>query len=407
MTIIYLILFTFIILILLFYIFIQNKEKDKLQESYNTLTLEKEKFYLLYKENEYKYEIQSKNNQEYKNLINHMENVLKDKFTSIANETLNNQSNNFLQKIDFFLQQINNQQKTNTSDFNKLLNPLIESIEKFQQENKKMEINHIASNETIKESLKTLTIAYVGLKEATTLLTSSHKTAGQWGELQLKRLLEYTGLLSYCEFKTQVYMETDDGILKPDVVINLPNDIYIIIDAKTSLVSYKKYVSSIGEEDKKKYQNEYYKSLKTHISNLGNKKYWQQFKNSPEMVIMFLPGENFWQVALEQNEEIIEYAYNLNIIIATPLTLIPLLRMIASLWSKFQISKEGEELKKMSASLYEIILKINDFIKNIGKSLDNSYKTYNKLNSFIMDNEYNLEKFQETYFPLLPSIKKK
>jgi DNA recombination protein RmuC len=395
-----------LIILLLIYILLQKQVKDTLQENYNNLFLEKEKFYLLYKENEYKYQIQTTQTLDMKNLINQMENVLKDKFNAISNETLNKQSNNFLQKIDFFIQQINNNQKNNTHDFNKLLNPLIESIEKFQQENKKMEINHVTSNETIKESLKTLTSAYLGLREATILLTSSHKTAGQWGEIQLTRLLEYTGLLAYCEFEKQVYMNTEEGILKPDVIINLPNNIHVIIDAKTSLVSYKKYASSIQEEEKKKYKKEYYKSVKTHITNLGSKKYWQQFDNSPEMVIMFLPGENFWQVALDENEEIIEYAYNLNVIIATPLTLIPLLRMISSLWSKFQISKEGEELKKMSASLYEIIIKINDFINNIGKSLDNSYKTYNKLHSFITDNKYNLEKFQETYFPNLPSIKK-
>jgi DNA recombination protein RmuC len=269
-----------------------------------------------------------------------------------------------------------------------------------------MEQNHMISNESIKESLKTLTSAYIGLKEATNLLTCSHKTAGQWGEVQLIRLLEYTGLLQYCEFEKQVYMESNEGaVLKPDVVVILPDNISIAIDAKTSFISYAKLQQSITNEDKKKYQKEYYKNIKAHITSLGSKKYWSQFKNSPEMVIMFLPGENFWQTALEEDGDIIEYAYNMNVVVATPLTLIPLLRIIASIWSKFQISQDSEDLRKRCIFLYETLVKLSNSIYDFGRNLDASQKTYNKILALERDVKQPLEKFRELYFPLLAPLK--
>ena len=379
---------------------LQNKYNNLLEER-NFLNNKYEQLRLENQEVHIKISLQEK-------ILNNYEGNLKEQkedFKNIANDTLNNQTDSFLKKMDFFLQHFQNKQEDSSKSFNNILNPLIDSIKNFQEETKKMELNHISSNETIKESLKNLTSAYMGLKEATSLLTSSHKTAGQWGELQLIRLLEYTGLLKYCEFKEQVYINTDEGILKPDVVVNLPGNIHIAIDAKTSLISYNKFITSEKSDEKKKYQKEYYKAIKTHITALGNKKYWGQFTTSPEMVIMFLPGENFWQVAFDEDEEIIEYAYNMNVIVATPLTLIPLLRMVASLWGKFQISTEAENLKKQSLFLYETIIKINELINHMGKNFQESYKTFNKLMAFENHTQVALEKFREDYFPLLPPPK--
>ena len=123
------------------------------------------------------------------------------------------------------------------------------------------------------------------------------------------------------------------------------------------------------------------------------------------MVIMFLPGENFWQLAFEEDEEILTYAYNMNVVVLTPLTLIPLLRMIGSLWGKFNISQEGENLKKQSLFLYETIIKINELINHMGKNFQESYKTFNKLIVFENHIKNSLEDFRENYFPLLPPVK--
>lgn len=385
-----------------------EKNLEILNEKYNNLLIERDllnnkcqEFQLKNQELNIKINLQDKLFSSYEEYIAQQ----KEHFKNISNDALNHQTDSFLKKMDFFLQNFQNKQEDSSKNFHNILNPLMGLIKDFQQETKKMEMNHISSNETIKESLKNLTSAYMGLKEATNLLTSSHKTAGQWGEIQLVRLLEYTGLLKYCEFEEQVYLNSEDGVLKPDVVVKLPGNINIAIDAKTSLISYNKFITSHREEDKKKYQKEYYKAIKTHISTLGNKKYWGQFPKSPEMVIMFLPGENFWQLAFDEDEEIIEYAYNMHVIVATPLTLIPLLRMIASLWGKFQISQEAENLKKQSLFLYETIIKINELINHMGKNFQESYKTFNKLIAFENHIQIPLEKFREDYFPLLPSNK--
>ena len=358
-----------------------------------------------YQQLKFHYQLQSTRLQDCEKLIENTNKVFTEQFTHIAHKTLNEQSDGFFKKIEFFFQQINHKQQDNTKDFNKLLEPLVQSLKEFQNRNLIVEKERIVSNESIKESLKSLTAAYMSLKETTALLTSSHKTAGQWGEIQLTRLLEYTGLLKYCEFKEQVHLETEEGILKPDVVVYLPDNITIAIDAKTSLISYSKVKNSQNNEDRKKYQKEYYKSIKTHISSLGSKKYWSQFKTSPEMVIMFLPGEGFWQLALEEDEEIMEYAYNMNVVVTTPLTLIPLLRIIASIWGKFQISQESEELRKKSIFLYDTLVKLTNLIYDLGKSLESQQKIYNKILSLERDTKQTLENFREVYFPLSNAIK--
>lgn len=387
-----------------------SKKISLLQEEHirEVQVLEKnlQQFQMEYNQLKFTYQMQTNRLQDCENLLENANKTFTEQFSNIANKTLNEQTDSFLKKIDFFFQQMNSKQQGHTQDFNKLLEPLVSSIQQFQNETRKMEQNHLVSNESIKDSLKTLTAAYLGLKEATHLLTSSHKTAGQWGEIQLIRLLEYTGLVQYCEFQKQVYMESEDGtILKPDVVVDLPGNISIAIDAKTSLISYSKFKNSSNEEERKKNQKEYYKSIKAHITSLGSKKYWSQFKTSPEMVIMFLPGENFWQVALEEDEEIMEYAYNMNVVVTTPLTLIPLLRMIASIWGKFQVSQESEDLRKKSIFLYETLVKLTNFIYDFGKNLDSSHKTYNKILALERDTKQSLELFREKYFPLLPAIK--
>lgn len=393
-------------------IFIKNNELTQLRydmqislsEEQRIGEVNRQKILADYQQLKFEYEVQASKLVEYEKLLNNTD-LFMEQFTHISHKTLNEQSEGFFKKIDFFLHQINNKQQDNTKDFNKLLEPLVNSIQEFHNRSLTMEKDRITSNESIRESLKSLTHAYMDLREATMLLTSSHRTAGQWGEIQLIRLLEYTGLLKYCEFREQVHMETEEGILRPDVVVTLPNNISIAIDAKSSVVSYAKYQNSSNEDNKRKYKKEFYRMIKTHITTLGSKKYWSQFKTSPEMVIMFLPGEGFWQTALEEDEHIMEYAYNLNVVVTTPLTLIPLLRIIASIWGKFQISQEAEELRKKSLFMYETLIKITNLVYDFGKTLENNSRTYNKILSLERDAKQTLEEFREIYFPLLPSMK--
>jgi DNA recombination protein RmuC len=377
---------------------LQEEEKRVLQEHIQILKQEIQQL-------QFNSQIKTIKIQEMENLNKNINQLFTEQFTNISNKALNDQTDSFFKKIDFFFQQSQTKQKDNASDFNKLLNPLVDSIREFQNRTLAVEKDRIISNESIKDSLKTLTSAYMGLKETTALLTSSHKSSGQWGEIQLKRLLEYTGLIKYCEFDTQVAIETSEGVFRPDVIVYLPDNISLAIDAKTPLISYAKIANSTNEEEKKKYRKEFSRSIKAHITALGTKQYWLQFPNAPEMVLMFLPCENYWQIALDEDESIIEYAYRSNVVVTTPLTLIPLLRIVASIWGKFQISREAEDLKNKSMFLYENMIKLTNLLYDFGKNLETNQKIYNKILTLERDIKPNIENFRETFFPLLPSLK--
>lgn len=326
-------------------------------------------------------------------------------FDNLSHKTLNEQTNSFLQRLDIIFDQMNQKYRIQTQEFSKVVEPVLKSIEHFKEQNINMEQERAKSHFLLHNSIGKMNDICLKLREQMNLLTSSGKMSGQWGELQLRRLLEMTGLIPYCDFLEQYHMVNEETLLRPDVLINLPNNIFITIDAKTSLSSYIKYQKSIIEEDQKKYKKEYYKSIKNHINSLGSKKYWSQFTSSPEMVIMFLPGEDFWRLAVNEDEEIIEYAYNMNVIVTTPLTLIPLLKIIAILWSKFKISMESELLRQDSLDLCEKFIKISDLLSNMTRPLEVINQNFKKLDILQNNMKNNLENFTSKYFPLL-TIKK-
>lgn len=326
-------------------------------------------------------------------------------FTDLSNNTLNKQTNMFLDRINNFFSQINERQQNDKSNLKNLLDPLLVSIKEFREKTEILEKDRLTSNERIKESLINLSQAQQELKDITFKMTSSSKMAGNWGEIQLKRLIEMAGLIPYCDFQEQVQFETPDGVLRPDMIISLPENAKIVIDSKTPLSSYIKMTSYSNEEERKKFQKEYYRGVKNHITGLGNKKYWGQFTQSPEMVIMFLPNEDFLFRIMEEDVEIIEYAYKMNVMICTPLTLIPLLKIVATTWSRFKLTEESEDIKKQTEFLYNSIFKIANILYDFGKDIEHFNKNYQKITNLEREISGGLEKIRSKYFPYLPILK--
>ncbi|OED45695.1 hypothetical protein AB836_00455 [Rickettsiales bacterium (ex Bugula neritina AB1)] len=378
--------------LLLTFFFLQNIWKYK-----NRIINLKEENNKLIKEN-----IQIKEKIKYQeNFINNMHNT----FMDLSNSTLNKQTDMFLGRINNFFSQINERHQQDKSNLKNILDPLLLSLKDFKEKTEVLEKDRITSNERIKESLMNLSQAQQELKNITFKMTSSSKMAGNWGEIQLKRLIEMAGLLPYCDFQEQVQFVTEDGILRPDMVISLPENTKIVIDAKTPLSSYIKMTNYANEEERKKFQREYYRGVKNHITNLGNKKYWEQFQNSPEMVIMFLPNEDFLFRVLEEDVNIIEHAYKLNVVICTPLTLIPLLKIIATTWSRFKFTEESEDIKNQTEFLYNSIFKILNILYDFGKDIEHFNKNFQKITNLEKEISGSLEEIRIKYFPSLPVLK--
>ena len=201
---------------------------------------------------------------------------------------------------------------------------------------------------------------------------------GKWGELQLRRVVEVAGMLEHCDFVAQPILDTEDGSLRPDVVIKLPGGRAVAIDAKVPLTSYLEAVDSTDDEDRKRKLKQHAIQIRTHADLLGRKGYWERLPDSPEFVVLFLPSEVFFSAALEHDPRLIEDTFTRSrVIIATPTTLIALLQAVAHGWRQDSIARNAEEIAALGKELYERLSKLDDHFGSLGVHLEKALKFYN------------------------------
>ena len=201
---------------------------------------------------------------------------------------------------------------------------------------------------------------------------------GRYGEIQLERVVELAGMRSYCDFGTQVVSKNDaGGVLRPDLVVRLPNERTIVIDAKTSLDAYLDAIESESPEKARVHRERFAKAIAEQLDRLSRKEYWAQFPGSPEFVVMFIPGDQFIDMALQERPELIETAAQKNIILASPSTLIGLLRAVHSGWREKQLGDSARELFTLGRELHERAANVMIHADSLGQSLKGSVDSYN------------------------------
>jgi len=220
---------------------------------------------------------------------------------------------------------------------------------------------------------------------------------GRYGEIQLERVVELAGMRSYCDFGTQVVSTNDAGAsLRPDLVVNLPNDRTIVVDAKTSLDAYLDAIESDSPDKAKAHRERFAASIVEQLDRLSRKEYWAQFAGSPEFVVMFIPGDQFIDMALQERPELIENAAHKNVILASPSTLIGLLRAVHSGWREKRLGDSARELFQLGRELHERAANVLIHADSLGNSLKGSVDSYN---SFVGSMEERLlptlRKFEE------------
>jgi len=267
-----------------------------------------------------------------------------------------------------------------------LVDPLDATLKSLDAQTRAMEVTRSGAYSEVKTLVEkmqsSIPASLDALKNETSQLISAlraPKTRGNWGELQLKRCVEYAGMVEYCSFAEQVSArDDDDNLLRPDLTIQLPNGREIVVDAKTPLDAFLDASGSADPAIQKVRFEAHAQRVRAHLKQLAGKAYWKQFEKAPDFVVCFLPSEALFSAALEVDPSLIEFGAQSHVVLATPTTLIALLRAVEFGWQQTEITKNAKAIHEMGRRIYEKLVVAQGHVVRLGNALTNSVDTYNK-----------------------------
>jgi DNA recombination protein RmuC len=219
------------------------------------------------------------------------------------------------------------------------------------------------------------------LSERAGSLTNALRTPhvrGRWGEAQLRNVVEYAGMIEHCDYVTQATTATDDGTLRPDLIVRIPGGKHVVVDAKAPLAAYLDAFETSDEDAREAHFANHARQVREHVTKLSAKAYWRQFEPSPDLVVMFLPDESYLRAAHEHDPALQEYAWSSNVVLASPSTLMILLRTVAMTWQQETIAESAREVSELGRELYKRLATMGAHVTRLGKSLDGAVKAYNE-----------------------------
>jgi DNA recombination protein RmuC len=261
-----------------------------------------------------------------------------------------------------------------------LVKPVEEKLEAVNKVLREMERERAQAYGGLNRQLVEVTATQQRLHAETANLVTALRAPhvrGRWGEVQLKRVCEMAGMLAYCDFYEQQTVSSDDGVLRPDVVVKLPGGKDVVVDAKAPLAAYLDANEAKDEATREAHLETYARHIRDHIKKLSAKAYEKQFESTPEFVVMFLPGEVFYSAALERMPNLIEESVENSVLIATPTTLIALLKAVAYGWRQERMAESAREVSALGRELYQRLSLLSDRFVTLGRRLDSSVKAYN------------------------------
>ena len=335
---------------------------------------------------EAKYEAEIKAADDKLKLLEEARDSLKDSFKALSADALSKNNESFIKLAEENLKKHQQSAKDDLEKrqqaITKTVEPVSQTLKTFSERVNKIEERRIESEGSIKKELQKLSEMHLRLDQSTSSLVQALRAPqvrGQWGEMHLRRTVEMAGMINYCDFEEQSSVETDEGQRqRPDMLIRLPNERRVVVDSKVPIAAYLDALETDSSEVQSERRKAHARHLRTHIKDLSTKAYWSQFDNAPEFVVLFIPNEAIFSAALEEDPSLIELGVENKVILATPTTLIALLKAVAYGWQQEAITREAKEIAALGREIYDrLSVVIGHFVK-LGKSIDQSVGNYNK-----------------------------
>jgi DNA recombination protein RmuC len=262
-----------------------------------------------------------------------------------------------------------------------LLTPLSETLARYERGIQHLEAERQGAYAGLSEKVAQLHLGHQELQRETRNLVTALRapqTRGRWGEVQLRRVAEMAGMLAHCDFEEQVSTATDDGRLRPDMVVRMPGGGQVVVDAKVPLDAFLQLVDADDDEARALHRAHHARQLRGHVDQLAKKEYWRQFERSPQLVVAFIPGDQLLAAAFEADPSLQEHAMANNVLLTTPVTLIALLRTVALGWKQETMAENAREVQKLGSELYERLRVMTGHLQSLQRSLTGTVEAYNR-----------------------------
>lgn len=300
-------------------------------------------------------------------------------FAEVGGRLLDQAQRQFLERAD---QRFHQAGEKSEAQLKALLNPVETTLKRYEEGLQRVEKERVDSYAGLREAVEQVRVGQGQVRdEAAKLvnaLRASPKARGRWGEQSLRNVLEQSGLSPYADFATEVSVDTEDGRLRPDVVVRLPGGRKLIIDAKCSFNAYMDAADQVDEVARTASLKAHAAALRTHASQLGQKSYWDRFGEAADYVVMYIPGEHFLSAAMEQDPELWDWAHQRRVLIATPINLVALARTIASVWRQEKMAEEARAIGRLGKEMHERLYTAAQHLRRVGGGLNSAVENYNK-----------------------------